>query len=69
MEYKSKLMTLIEAGKREEAFELVERLKAAAQPLPTAIKVDRTGTVTFYKGDRRFVKNAEGKWELAPKKK
>ncbi|WP_037154144.1 hypothetical protein [Rhizobium freirei] len=62
-------MVLIRAGKRQEAFDMVERLKAAAQLLPTAIKVDRTGAVSYYKGNRRFAKNTQGGWDLEPKKK
>ncbi|KAA1184800.1 hypothetical protein HGP16_06530 [Rhizobium sp. P40RR-XXII] len=69
MKQESKLMALIRAGKRQEAFDMVERLKAVTQSLPTSIKVDRTGAVTYYKGNRRFVRNLQGGWELAPKKK
>jgi hypothetical protein len=69
MKQESKLMALIRAGKRQEAFDMVERLKALTQSLPTSIKVDRTGTVTYYKGNRRFVRNIQGGWDLVPKKK
>lgn len=69
MKQESKLMTLIRAGKRQEAFDMVERLKSAAQLLPTAVKVSRTGVVSYYKGDRRFVRNTQGGWDLVPKKK
>jgi len=69
MKQESKLMALIRAGKRQEAFDMVERLKAAAQLLPTAIKVSRTGAVSYHKGNRRFVRNTHGGWDLVPKKK
>ncbi len=69
MKKESKLMALIRAGKRQEALDMVERLKTAAQSLPTSIKVNRTGAVTYYKGSCRFVRNIEGGWDLVPKKK
>lgn len=69
MKQESKLMALIRAGKRQEALDMVERLKAATQSLPTSIKVDRTGAVTYYKGNCRFVRNIQGGWDLVPKKK
>ncbi|MBB6484610.1 hypothetical protein [Rhizobium lusitanum] len=69
MKQESKLMTLIRAGKRQEAFDMIERLKSAAQLLPTAVKVGRTGAVSYYKGNHRFVRNTQGGWDLVPKKK
>ncbi len=69
MKQESKLMALIRAGKRQEALDMVERLKMAAQSLPTSIKVGRTGAVTYYKGNRRFVRNIQGGWDQVPKKK
>ncbi|MBB3425820.1 MULTISPECIES: hypothetical protein [Rhizobium] len=69
MKHESKLMALIRAGKRQEALDMVERLKAGAQSPPTSIKVDRTGAVTYYKGNCRFVRNIQGGWDLVPKKK
>jgi len=69
MTQESKLMALIRAGKRQEALDMVERLKVGTQSIPTSIKVDRTGCVSYYKGNRRFVRNTQGWWELAPKKK
>ncbi|GAC1045828.1 hypothetical protein [Rhizobium sp. No.120] len=69
MKHESKLMALIRAGKRQEALDMVERLKVAAQSLPTSIKVDRKGAVTYYKGSCRFVRNIQGGWDLVPKKK
>jgi hypothetical protein len=69
MKKESKLMALIRAGKRQEALDMVERLKTAAQSLPTSIKLNRTGAVTYYKGSCRFVRNIEGGWDLVPKKK
>ncbi|WJR67093.1 hypothetical protein QTA58_23425 [Neorhizobium sp. CSC1952] len=61
------LMALINAGKKKEALELLERLKAANKFAPTMIKASKTGAV-FYKGNRRVVQNAAGEWELALKK-
>ncbi|GEM_PF-1240684 len=69
MKQESKLMALIRAGKRQEALDMVERLKMAAQSLPTSIKVDRSGIVTYYKGNCRFVRNIQGGWDQVPKKK
>lgn len=69
MESTSQLMALIRAGKRQEALELIERLKATVPLAPNRIKLDRTGAVTFYRGNRRLVKNEAGKWELAHKSK
>lgn len=69
MTHESKLMALIRAGKRQEALDMVERLKSVTQSIPTSIKVDRTGAVTYYKGNRRFVRNTHGWWEQVPKKK
>lgn len=69
MTQESKLMALIRAGKRQEALEMVERLKSVTQSTPTSIKVDRSGAVGYYRGNRRFVRNTQGWWELRPKKK
>ena len=54
MESTSLLMTLIRAGKRQEALELAERLKAATPLIPPGIKVDRPCTVTFYRDGQRL---------------
>jgi hypothetical protein len=69
MTQESKLMALIRAGKRQEAFDMVERLKSVTQSIPASIKVDRAGAVNYYKGSRRFVRNTQGWWDVAPKKK
>ncbi|MGV1794751.1 hypothetical protein GR212_35920 [Rhizobium lusitanum] len=69
MKQESKLMALIRAGKRQEALDMLERLKAATQLPPTSIKVGRTGAVTYYKGNRRFVRNIQGGWDPVLKKK
>jgi len=69
MKQEAKLRALIRAGKRQEALDRVERLKAVTQSLPTSIKVDRPGGVSYYKGNRRFIRNIQGGWDLVPKKK
>ncbi|NLR98217.1 hypothetical protein HGP17_15490 [Rhizobium sp. P38BS-XIX] len=69
MTQESKLMALIRAGKRQEALDMVERLKSATPVASTSIKVDRKGMVTYYKGDRRFMGNTQSWWAQTPKKK
>lgn len=69
MTQESKLMALIRAGKRQEALDMVERLKSVTQSIPASIKVDRSGAVNYYKGNRRFVRNTQRWWDVAPKKK